>query len=211
MIQQEFRTLVLRHAAEPALADQLWLQLQTAYTQPERCFHNLSHLEQIIHALTPLQSLAEDWDTLLFAVFYHDVVYDVVAYVTDNNNEDKSAEVAAAALASIGYLSEKIERCKSHILATKKHALSEDSDTNLLTDADLSILGQPWDEYDVYRKNIRLEYGIYPDGVFRAGRLKVLQHFLQMDRLYKTEPFHQQLEAQSEKNLSRELEIISLL
>ncbi|HUC79741.1 MAG TPA: hypothetical protein VMR70_02450 [Flavisolibacter sp.] len=211
MMQEEFKTLILRHAANEALADQLWLQLQTAYTQPDRYFHNLSHLQQLIAALQPLQVQAQDWDTLLFAVFYHDVVYDVVEYVTDNNNEDKSAEVAERALASIGYPADKIERCKQHILATKKHLPSADNDTNLLTDADLSILGQPWEAYDDYRKNIRKEYDIYPDGIFHAGRIKVLKQFLQADRLYKTDLFHQQLELQAEKNLSRELELISLL
>jgi predicted metal-dependent HD superfamily phosphohydrolase len=210
MIQHEFKTLVLRHANDPSLANQLWQQLETAYTQPGRYFHNLSHLEQMLHALLPLQSETEDWDTLLFAVFYHDVVYDVVQYVTDNNNEDKSAELASEALSSIGYPEEKINRCRQHILATKKHQLSEDHDTNLLTDADLSILGQPWETYDTYRKNIRKEYEIYPDAIYHAGRIKVLQQFLQMDRLYKTEFFHHQYETLAEKNISRELEIISL-
>lgn len=210
MIQQEFKTLVLRHANDQSLANQLWHQIEAAYTQPERYFHNLSHLEQIITSLIPSQGLADDWDTLLFAVFYHDAVYDVVEYVMDNNNEDKSAELATEALATIGYAPEKIERCRQHILATKKHNASSDNDTNLLTDADLSILGQPWETYDTYRKNIRKEYEIYPDAIYHAGRIKVLQQFLQMSRLYKTEPFHNKLETQAEENISRELEIISL-
>jgi predicted metal-dependent HD superfamily phosphohydrolase len=210
MIQQEFKALVLRHANDEALADHLWLQLEAAYSQPERYFHNLTHLEQLIEALTPLKPQADDWDTLLFAVFYHDFVYDVLQYVTDNNNEDKSAEVAIAILASFSYPPQKTERCRQHILATKKHQWSSDGDTNLLTDADLSILGQPWEAYDNYRKNIRREYDVYPDAIYHAGRIKVLQQFLQMEALYKTEAFQRQFELQAEKNISRELEIISL-
>lgn len=211
MLQQQFKALVLRHTPNQELADQLWKEIESAYTQEERHFHNLSHIEQILDALQPFQSKAEDWDTLLFSVFYHDAVYDVVEYVTDNRNEDKSAELAEKALTSIPYPLEKIERCKQHILATKKHRVSTDNDTNLLTDADLSILGQPWRVYDAYRKNIRKEYGIFPDPIFHAGRLKVLQQFLQMERLYKTEGFYRQYEGAAEKNLSRELEIISFV
>ncbi|HEX8315814.1 MAG TPA: hypothetical protein VF609_12520 [Flavisolibacter sp.] len=211
MLQQEFRALVLRHTPQQELADQLWKEIESAYNRQERYFHNLSHLEQIFHALRPFQSQAEDWDTLLFAVFYHDVVYDVVEYVTGNNNEDKSAEKAREALALLHYPQEKIERCQQHILATKKHRLSDDNDTNLLTDADLSILGQPWQAYNIYRKNIRKEYEIFPDPIYHAGRLKVLQQFLLMERLYKTESFQQQYEAAAEKNISRELEIISFV
>lgn len=210
MIRQQFIELVLRQTTDEALAADLWQQLSAAYTQPDRHFHNLSHIEQLLAALTPVKEKADDWDTLLFAVFYHDAIYDVVAYVTDNNNEDKSADFAAEALAKIGYADERIARCRQHILATKKHLPSADADTNLLTDADLSILGQPWETYDSYRKAIRKEYNIYPDSIYHAGRSKVLKQFLQMTSVYKTETFHHQLEAQAEENLSRELEIISL-
>lgn len=209
MLQQQFRALVLKYSSNQELAKQLWDEIETAYSHHERHFHNLSHLDQLFNALSPFQSQIEDWDTLLFAVFYHDVVYDVVGYVTENNNEDRSAEVAGNVLSSILYPAEKRERCRQHILATKRHQLSTDSDTNFLTDADLSILGQPWNVYDTYRKTIRKEYGIYPDNIFHAGRVKVLQQFLQMERLYKTDAFHQQYEVTAKENISRELEIIS--
>ena len=209
MLEKEFRALVSRYTTDQELATTLWKEVQIAYTQPERYFHNLSHLEQIINALLPVQSQVEDWDTLLFAVYYHDFVYDVVQYVTENNNEDQSAEKAEEVLKKINYPAEKIERCKQHILATKKHELSQDTDTNYLTDADLSILGQSPDNYEIYYKQIRKEYFIYPDTIYHAGRQKVLRHFLGMDRLYKTETFYQQYEAMAKENIQRELEIIS--
>lgn len=208
MLHKEFTSLVSKYT-DASLTQQLWNELEAAYTAEDRYFHNLSHLEQMIAVLQPQQSQIEDWDTLLFAVFYHDAVYDVVQYVTDNNNEDKSAEAAEKALTAIGYPTEKIERCKNHILATKHHYLSDSNDTNLLTDADLSILGQPWDVYHAYMKNIRKEYDVYPDGIYNAGRIKVLKSFLAMNRLFKTEPFFQQFEAAAKENLARELEIIS--
>ena len=211
MLEKEFKALALKYTNTQQLADSLWLEIQTAYSQPDRYFHNLTHLEQIISALQTCKTHVDDWDTLLFAVYYHDVVYDVVEYVTDNNNEDKSADKAAEALTKLNYPAEKIERCVQHILATKKHEHSDDSDTNFLTDADLSILGQSWNAYDAYRKNIRHEYQIYPDSIYYAGRNKVLHRFLQMENLYKTEDFMRQYEAIAKENIRRELEIISLL
>jgi predicted metal-dependent HD superfamily phosphohydrolase len=209
MLQQEFMAVALKYTANGKLAEQLWSEIESAYRQPDRYFHNLFHLDQLFSVLKPLESQVEDWDTLSFAVFYHDVVYDVVEYVTNNNNEDKSAELAEKALRTINYPAEKIERCKHHILATKKHFLSTDGDTNFLTDADLSILGQPWSVYETYRKNIRREYGIFPDSIYHAGRIKVLQHFQQMKDLYKTAAFRQQYETAAKENIRRELEIIS--
>ena len=209
MIQEQFQALVASYTNNQQLTKQLVSEIETAYSQPERHFHNLSHLEQMNAVLEPVRSQVEDWETLLLSVVYHDFVYDVVEYVTDNNNEDKSALKAEEFLKSIGFPLEKIERCQQHILATKKHRLSADNDTNFLTDADLSILGQPWEIYDVYRKNIRLEYSIFPDSIFHAGRTKVLNRFLQMERLFKTDFFYNHYETAAKENISRELEIIS--
>lgn len=103
---------------------------------------------------------------------------------------------------------QQIERCKSQIMATKSHVFSDDSDTNYFTDADLSILGQPWEVYQTYYQNVRREYAIYPDLVYHPGRKKVLQHFLSMERIFKTNFFSSQFEEQAKDNLRREMENI---
>src|SRR5687768_14735161 len=167
MLQQEFTLLVLRHTTNSQLAERLWKEIEEAYTKQERYYHTLSHLEQMFKALSPLQSVAEDWDTLLFSLFYHDVVYQI-APITESN-EAASAKQAETALAAISYPAGKIKRCSLHILATQKHDWSSDNDTNLLTDADLSILGQEWTAYEAYSRNIRKEYSTYPDMIYRAG------------------------------------------
>lgn len=211
MIHDEFMSLVLRYTSNQSLADQLWKDVQSSYQQPDRYFHSLSHLEQMLTALIPCKTHIEDWDALAFSLIYHDAVYDVVTYVTDNNNEDKSADAAQSALQQIGFPHDRIERCRKHILATKKHDLSTDSDTNYLIDADLSVLGLPWPKYNAYRKNIRKEYDVYPDGIYHAGRQRVLRRFLSQQQVYKTDSFHQQFEQASRENMTRELEIISLV
>jgi predicted metal-dependent HD superfamily phosphohydrolase len=83
---------------------------------------------------------------------------------------------------------------------------SADSDINIFTDADLSVLGQDWNTYENYLIQIRKEYSIYPDFVYNSGRKKVLQHFLSMERIFKTNNFFEKLEAQAKENLQRELE-----
>lgn len=209
MLQEEFFSLVKKYTAEPQVAAQIWNEFETAYDAEERCFHNLSHLEQMLAALKPVQAQTADWDTLVFALFFHDLVYDVVRYVSENDNEDRSAEEAGKALQRIGYPLEKIERVKALILATKNHHPSPDNDTNYLTDADLLILGQPWEVYKAYMDNIRKEYAVYPDKIYYAGRTNVLKNFLRMNRLFKTNHFHNLYEAQAKENMERELEIVS--
>lgn len=209
MLKEEFVSLLAKYTNDRQAATQRWSEIETAYTDHQRYFHNLSHVEQMLSSLQAVKMQVDDWDTLSFAVFYHDLVYDVVRYVNENDNEDLSADKAEEALKAIGLPTEKIERCKQHILATKHHKLSTDTDTNFLIDADLLILGQPWDAYKEYMNNIRKEYEVYPDNIYYAGRTHVLKNFLQAKRLFKTDCFHQQFENAAKENIQRELEIVS--
>ncbi|HVG16911.1 MAG TPA: hypothetical protein VM935_18205 [Chitinophagaceae bacterium] len=211
MLQNQFTALLLRYTQNNSLIQHSWKAIEDAYANSERHFHNLSHLEQLYAALSPLQEQIEDWDSLLFALFYHDIAYDVVQYVLENDNEERSAAIAEKALTAIGFPALRTERCRQHILATKTHRVTGDTDTNFFIDADLSILGQPWEAYHDYMKNIRKEYIIYPDNIYHSGRVKVLKQFLKMERVYKSDYFFKLYETTARENMSREIEIFSLL
>ena len=79
---------------------------------------------------------------------------------------------------------------------------------NLFTDADFSILGAHWETYSIYSQNVRKEYSIYPDLVYNPGRKKVLKHFLEMTRIYKTDYFYSKLEELAKCNLLGELDTL---
>ena len=143
----------------------------------------------------------ENWDTVLFSLYYHDIIYNPLK----TTNEEKSAAFAENRMQLIGVPQMTIENCVRQILATKKHLLSADNDTNIFIDADLSILGQPWNVYANYYTQVRNEYALYPDMIYKPGRKKVLLHFLQMERIFKTDYFFERFEATSKENLHREL------
>jgi predicted metal-dependent HD superfamily phosphohydrolase len=148
--------------------------------------------------------LINDWDSLVFALCYHDIVYNP----RKKDNEEQSAVLAAKRLSTIKYLPAKLALCSQHILATKLHTASRNNDTNLFTDADLSILGSDSLSYFEYTRQIRKEYSIYPAFMYKPGRKKVLQHFLQMERIYKTDHFFNLFEQQAKKNMSEELQLL---
>ena len=103
-----------------------------------------------------------------------------------------------------------IDLCVQHILATKSHAVSENNDTNLFTDADLSVLGADREVYEQYYKQIRKEYSIYPDLMYNPGRKKVLQNFLGMKRIFKTDYFYGKFEEKARRNITAELNELKL-
>lgn len=201
MLTDTFLQLVNKYSNNDELATNLWLEIFTRYSEPKRHYHTITHLENIISDLTQVKSKIEDWDTTLFAVFYHDIIYKA----SSNTNEADSAKLAMQKLSEVGYPSEKIAKCCNMILATKAHEHSQDNDTNYLTDADLAILGSSPYDYLKYSEQIREEYSIYPDFMYNSGRKKALQHFLDMEHIYKTEHFAKKYDKQSRINIENEL------
>lgn len=195
-----FLSLAHKYSRDAVLIETLWKEIEQAYTEKKRFYHNMRHLEHLYAQLIPVRHQLEDEDTVWFALFYHDLIY----LVRQHDNEEKSAQRARACLSALAFPPQRIERCVAHILATKGHTKSDDLDTNLFTDADLSILGQDEMVYEDYCKAVRKEYAIYPDFLYRPGRKKVVRHFLGMARIYKTDYFFERLESTARKNLERE-------
>lgn len=202
MLKEVFIQLGYSYQQDEKLALTLWKEIEKSYSSKKRHYHNLSHLSALINELTPCRQMISDWDILLFSIFYHDIVYKVLR----SDNEEKSAELAVERLQQLGIEPGRIEKCRQQIIATKSHNDTGDRDTQLFTDADLSILGQSPDVYDAYCKQIRKEYSIYPDIVYNPGRKKVLDHFLKMEKIYKTDWFFSKYETTARLNLQRELQ-----
>lgn len=161
-----------RYTTDIALINSLWTEIEKNYNLKNRYYHNLIHLENMIYELESVRKIINDFDVVLFSVFYHDIIYKSTA----KDNEEKSAEIAKERLEQLEVPSEISERIYSQILATKSHSTSDDH-TNFLTDADLSILGKGWKEYENYIIQIRKEYSIYPDFLYKPGRKRYYNIF----------------------------------
>ncbi len=199
-LKETFVSLVGRYCPDTDIATSLWQEIQQAYSHKFRHYHNISHLEQVYLGLRESEKCIADWDTVLFALYYHDIIYKVPG----SDNEEKSAKLATERMKSIGVPEKTISKCHDWILATKSHQPSIDNDCNLLLDADMAILGQSPVQYDSYRQNVRKEFSFYPDLLYNPGRKKVLQSFLKMEQIYHTPQFAP-FEKQARENISREL------
>ncbi|WP_126972083.1 HD domain-containing protein [Gynurincola endophyticus] len=202
ILEKIFYQLLSTYTENASRKDKCWNEIEQNYQQENRHYHNLSHLEQMIAALHGAEIKIKDYDTLLFSIFYHDIIYHPAA----SANEEQSAELAKRRLEELGLPVEQIEKVCGQIIATKAHQRSANTDTNYLLDADLAILGQAPEIYLNYRKQIRAEYSIYPDALFNAGRKKVLQQFLNFQEIFKTPFFKNKYESQARENLQRELD-----
>jgi predicted metal-dependent HD superfamily phosphohydrolase len=91
------------------------------------------------------------------------------------------------------------------ICATKLHQKNDVIDTNWLIDFDLKILASDVNKYETYYQQIRKEYKIYPDLLYKPGRKKALQHFLANDFIFQTEVFSDKYETQARLNIQKEI------
>jgi predicted metal-dependent HD superfamily phosphohydrolase len=203
MFEQVFTESIQRFTPDPALAKRLWEDIRTHYSSSGRHYHNLTHLDHLTDELLQVKDRIANWDILVFAIAYHDIIYDT----TRSDNEVKSAEYASTILSGL-LTSSQMEICKEAILATKGHQHNPNPDINYFTDADLSILGASPEPYIEYSKQVKGEYASYPDIMYQSGRQKVLDHFLRMPRIFKTDFFFAKYENQARNNLKMELDLL---
>ncbi|MCL2090104.1 MAG: hypothetical protein FWH11_02570 [Micrococcales bacterium] len=201
-IRNEFVDSTGEYAEDRLLPYQLWDEIEAYYREPARHYHTLDHLDYMWgeYQQPGLYDQQEDSHAFVFALCYHDVVYDPER----KDNEARSADLARARLTEIGFPADRTEKVVAMILATATHPQTDDRDTAALLDTDLAILGADSDDYRDYADKIRREFQMFSDADYRTGRSAVLRDLLAAPRLFRTEACRP-LEAQARENLAAEL------
>lgn len=204
MLKNTFFELITNYTNDIEIKQKYWKEIALQYADKKRYYHNLTHLENLLVQLTDTKQSIQNWDAILFSLYYHDIIYNTLK----SNNEEKSAILAGKRLKELNIGNEIIQLTEECINATKKHQVATNNDINLFTDADLSILGADWETYHLYTINIRKEYSIYPNIIYNSGRTKVIQHFLSMKTIFKTTHFQDKYESNAIANLTNELKLL---
>jgi predicted metal-dependent HD superfamily phosphohydrolase len=190
----------------PELGGSLGTDLIARYSNPERHYHNLVHIREMLDIVDVHIASDKNLSAVRFAVWFHDAIYDTRA----KDNEERSAELGTRVLPGLGVSAEVTANVARLILLTKTHhAESNDHDGQVLVDADLAILGARESRYDEYAAAIRREYAWVPDEAYRIGRCAVLETFLKRPRIYLKESIFCLREEQARKNLAKEIERLS--
>jgi predicted metal-dependent HD superfamily phosphohydrolase len=194
-------------------ADQQELQrLYNAYSEPQRTYHTLQHLEECLQHLDNYQLLhpssnhtndddALDYSLVEIALWYHDAIYQPIA----QHNERNSAQWAIDFLSRSGVSATVCEQVDGSILATchqQGHQQNASHNQQLLVDIDLAILGANRKRFQEYEQQVREEYKEIPRFIYRKKRRGVLQSFLTLPRIYNTQWFYAHFEQQAQQNLA---------
>lgn len=185
-----------------------WTKIEEHYTQDGRAYHNFQHLDNMFEILKEYESEVEDLSTLRFTIWYHDIIYKA----TKRDNELKSAELAKTELIKLNFRITRMERCYQQILSTQKHVPAADAsfDEKLILDLDLEVLSWDWERYLEYTQQIREEYSIYPDFLYRRGRRDAMTKFAERQDIFYTPKFKLEKEPIARENLRKEIELLTL-
>jgi predicted metal-dependent HD superfamily phosphohydrolase len=177
------------------------------WSEPQRQYHDVTHLSAVLDVVDRLATLAPHPDRVRLAAWMHDAVYDPRAL--GDANERDSAEFADGLLTTLGVPAEVAAEVARLVGLTAGHATSaDDPDGELLCDADLAVLASDDDRYAEYAAAIRREYAHVPEEAFRAGRRQVLRALLELPSIYRLPPLREAWETKARTNLENELKTL---
>lgn len=200
------RWAALTEKIAPTSADELrhgWLRLLLAlYGAPGREYHARRHLFDVFARLDEHRARFKDLVGAELALWFHDAIY----AVPSQRNEERSAELAGAFLASVGAVSA-FPMVPAMILATKHDGgPCVDPDAALVLDIDLAGFARPWNDFDADNGRIRQEYAIYDEPTYRAGRMAFLRGLLARGPIFRVLT---DLEAPARANIERHIADLS--
>jgi predicted metal-dependent HD superfamily phosphohydrolase len=170
------------------------------YANPNRHYHNLKHIENLVAQIQQLSLSAHDHAILIHVALFHDVIYKAGR----KDNEQKSAEFARYWLSKLNFGTTESQLICDIIRATKTHR-SSDFLTQLFLDMDLSILGENEGNYQEYTHQIRKEHIQIPNYLYKIGRKRFLKMMLSREVIFTTPKYYEAFENRARKNLRNEL------
>ncbi|WP_198659598.1 hypothetical protein, partial [Nubsella zeaxanthinifaciens] len=90
MLKETFIQLLTNYTDNNGLTNELWTEIEKNYTSKKRHYHTLLHLDTLLIQLTEVKKKIQNWETILFTLYYHDIIYNPLK----SDNEEKSAELA---------------------------------------------------------------------------------------------------------------------
>jgi predicted metal-dependent HD superfamily phosphohydrolase len=181
----------------------LWKNFVSLYTEDNRHFHDLLHIEDCLTKLDnwPTYIPATMRDTIELAIWFHDIIYDT----RKADNEESSAALTIHYLRGHTLATD----CHALILATRHKQTAGMREEEIMCDIALSILGAEPEIYRRYTENIRKEYHWVETDQYAEARAKILTNFLDRERLFQTPSAHERWEKQARLNIAKERAVLN--
>jgi predicted metal-dependent HD superfamily phosphohydrolase len=201
-LEKRWLTLLGRWGIPAEKAARAFKLVKRHYDEGHRSYHALGfHIEPLMREFDAVKSQAKNPDAVEYALFMHDVIYDVVPRT--KNNEWRSAEYATDLLTCLGIKNEHFSAAvQDAILATRHDGANQYHYDSLLTaDIDLSGFSGDLDRALESTRRIRFEYSEVPYELFVAEHGRILRGLLDRPMLYHTAIFNSRC-GRAKKNIA---------
>jgi len=198
---ERFAALWRRRVASPPSPDAAAVhgELCAHYAESFRRYHNLEHIEECLRRVDEVAPLLDDPDAVEFALWFHDVVYEVGA----STNEWKSAELFLERASGAAPVFRR--KVCGLVLATRHGGCVQGNDRRFIVDIDLSGIGAPWSEFVRNGERLRAESCALSDAQYTAGQRRFLRKLHERPQLYLTDYFRDRYENKARENIARAL------
>lgn len=210
---------------DPDIAQSVYEELITIYTDPEREYHSSSHIENFINKVYELMRIYafKNHDKtkaeMILAAFFHDCFHNTYRHTKDIpldalTDEEQSADFAVKSMKRMGARPTKsISRIYQLIRLTEEHQIDNTSECSIdmqkvFLDADMAIIGDIDPKYEEYMVGVWKEYAHIPPETFIAGRVHFLSQLLEKKAIFHTVYMNQLYSEQAFKNISYEINIL---
>ena len=183
---------------------EIYHRLILAYSEPQRVYHTLTHIQSCFIIFQDVVHLANNADALALAIWFHDAIYDIDA----NDNEQRSADWFLQE--TNGIFDDSLrDLVFGHILATMHCGRDiKDHDSRIMVDIDLFSFGKPWSEFLRDSEDVRAEKPTVPDEEFYPKQCGFQQFLLEQPRFFQSDYFFRHYEKQARQNLTRFMALI---
>lgn len=201
-LKNHLRQLLNLYPIESQYGPQIEKTLLAHYSEPHRHYHNRHHIFSLLQLAQHYQSLVQDFNTMQWAIWFHDVIYDPKRH----DNEKQSAQLAIQSLQELKIDQSTITSVEAMILMTATHDGQQlSSDMQIFSDLDLVILGASKMHYQAYAQAIRQEYHWVSDQEYQQGRGQILKHLIQRPHIYLNAVIRRDYEQTARNNIAWEL------
>ncbi|EYR63104.1 hypothetical protein N866_02935, partial [Actinotalea ferrariae CF5-4] len=195
--------------AEQDEIDEVAHELLGRWTEPERHFHNLRHLTDVLMRVDELAEETHEPDLVRLAAWYHGAVFDAAERTSyagrGGEDEQASAVLAREQLTGLGVPAASAERVAYLVTALRRHNPDpDDFDCAVLCDADLAVLAAEPQRYKAYLEDVRAEYAHLPVEAFVRARIRILERLTERPRLF-VSPLGAAWEEPARQNTAAEL------
>jgi predicted metal-dependent HD superfamily phosphohydrolase len=195
-------------ASEQELAD-AGDALVARWSGEDRHFHNLKHLATVLHRVDELSQETHDPDLVRLAAWYHGAVFSSdrnKTYALEGGEQTTaSAELARKELTELGVPAKNADRVAQLVDTLLRHTpVHGDTDSQVLNDADLSMLAIEPQRYKEYAAAVRAEYAHIPTRDFLRARIRILERLLRRPQIFSS-PMGAAWENPARQNVEAEL------